>query len=141
MKDIDLAKLILKEEDLTLVVIRNGEVIFKSKDKGIKPMYILATEMKTKAQGGYLADKVIGKGAAMLCGYIGINEVYTELISNGGIITLNKNNIPFTIEESCAYIKNRDKTDYCPIEKLSIEIEDPILLLDAIKEFFISIGK
>lgn len=141
MKDIDIAKLILKEEDLTLVVIKNGEVIFKSKDKGIKPMYLLATEMKTEAQGGYLADKVIGKGAAMLCGHIGIKEVYTELISNGGIITLNRNNIPFTIEESCAYIKNRDKTDYCPIEKLSLKIEDPILLLDAIKRFFMAMDK
>lgn len=141
MKDINIAKKVLMEENLALVVVKNGEIIFKSIDKGIKPMYILATEMKAKSIGASLADRVIGKGAAILCGYIGIKEVYTELISEGGISTLNKYNIPYIMDESCPYIKNRDKTDYCPIEKLSLDKEDPVLLLQSIKEFFASINK
>lgn len=139
MKDINIAKKVLMEENLALVVVKNGEIIFKSIDKGIKPMYILATEMKAKSIGASLADRVIGKGAAILCGYIGIKEVYTELISEGGITVLKKYNIPYTMDESCPYIKNRDKTDYCPIEKLSLDKEDPVLLLQSIKEFFASI--
>lgn len=141
MKDIDLARKLLIDEDLTLVVVKNGEVIFKSIDKGIKPMYILATEMKEKAMSASLADRVIGKGAALLCGYIEINEVYTDLISEGGMETLKKYNIPFTMEKTSPYIKNRDKSGYCPIENISLNLEDPILLLEKIKEFLTSISR
>ncbi|MBU5427376.1 DUF1893 domain-containing protein [Tissierella pigra] len=141
MNDIELARKVLKQEDLALVVVKNGEIVFKSKDKGIKPMYILATEVKELSKGGSLADRVIGKGAALLCRYIGIEEVYTELISEGGINTLEKYKIPYIMEKSCPYIKNRDKTGYCPIEKLSLDIDNPEILLDKIKEFFKSVEK
>lgn len=140
-RDIELAKKLLTDENLALVAVKNGEVVFKSKDKGIKPMYILATEMKEKASNASLADRVIGKGAAILCGYIGIKEVYTDLISEGGKATLEKYKISYTMTEACPYIKNRDKTDYCPIEKLSLPLEEPVLLLQKIKEFFASISK
>ncbi len=135
-----MAKELLLEEDLALVAVKNGEVVFKSKDKGIKPMYILAAEMKAKAYDASLADRVIGKGAAILCAYIGIKEIYGELISEGGLAILEEYKIPYTMERSCLYIKNRDKTDYCPIEKLSLDTRDPIVLLQRIKEFFASIN-
>lgn len=141
MKDIDLARKLLIDENLTLVVVRNGEVVFKSIDKGIKPMYILATEMKEKAMGASLADRVIGKGAALLCGYIKINELYTDLISEGGMDTLKKYNILFTMAKTCPYIKNRDKSGYCPIENISLNLDDPIVLLEKIKAFLTSIGR
>jgi hypothetical protein len=141
LKDINIAKKLLIEENLALVVVKNGEVIFKSMEKGIKPMYILATEMKVEAQGASLADRVIGRGAALLCGYVEIIEVYTDLISEGGISALGEYNIPYEMERTCQYIKNREKTDYCPIEKLSLDKDDPALLLQDIKEFFTSIKK
>ncbi len=141
LKDIDIAKKLLIEENLALVVVKDGEVIFKSVEKGIKPMYILATEMKSEAKGASLADRVIGRGAALLCGYVEIKEVYTELISEGGVSALGEYNIPYVMERTCQYIKNRDKTDYCPIEKLSLDNDEPVLLLKDIKEFFASLKK
>lgn len=140
MKDIDIAKNILEDEELTMVVVKNGEIVFKSLDKGIKPMYILATEMYNIVSGASLADRVIGKGAALLCGHIKIKEVYTDLISESGIKILNNYNIPFTMGETCPYIKNRDKTGYCPIEIISRELNDPGLLLEKIKDFLVSIN-
>lgn len=141
MKDVEIAKKVLLEENLTLVVVKDGDVVFKSIDKGIKPTFTLATEMKELANGGSLADRVIGKGAAILCGYIGIKEIYTELISEGGVRTLEKYNIPYTMDKSCEYIKNRDKTDYCPIEKLSMNIEEPEIFIQSVKEFFAKVNK
>lgn len=141
LSDIQIAKKILENEDLTMVVVKNGEIIFKSKDKGIKPMYILATEMKELAENGSLADRVIGKGAALLCGYIGIKEVYTDLISEAGRNILEKYKVSYTTNKSCLYIKNRDNTDYCPIEKISLDIDNPEILLYKIKEFLKSVEK
>lgn len=136
-----MATRILKEENLALVVVRDGKVIFKSIDRGIKPMYTLSKEMKDEAKGASIADKVIGKGAAILCGYIGIKYVYTDLLSNGGVEILKKHGIPYQAKKICPYIKNRDKTDYCPIEKLSQDIEDPELFIIKVGEFLASINQ
>lgn len=135
LKDIEIAKEVFHKEDLAIVVVKQGEVVFKSKDKGIKPLYTLATKMKEEAFGGSVADKVIGKGAALLCGYLDIKEVYASLISEGGQIILNNYNIPYTMDKSCSYIMNRDKTDYCPIEKLSLDIEEPEIFLSRVEKF------
>ncbi|MBZ2176017.1 DUF1893 domain-containing protein [Schnuerera sp. xch1] len=141
MNDIEIAKKILEEKDLRLVVVRDGKLIFKSNDRGIKPMYILATKMSENTKGASIADRVIGKGAAMLCRYIGVNEVYGQLMSNTAIKVLKESNITYTYNGVCPYIKNRDKTGMCPIEKISLEIEDMNLLLERIKEFLSNINK
>ena len=49
MKDLNLAKQILKEEDQSLVVVKNGEVIYRSVDRGIKPMLTLTNTLKEEA--------------------------------------------------------------------------------------------
>ena len=88
MKDMRIAKKHLEEGNLCLTVVKDSSLIFKSSDKGIKPMYILATEMFDVARESSIADRVIGKGAAMLCKYIGVKEVYGKLISDNAIEVL-----------------------------------------------------
>jgi len=136
LKDVEIAKDLFLKEDMAIVVVKDGKVVFYSKDKGIKPIYTLAKEMKEEAFGASVADRVIGKGAALLCGYLGIKEVYSGLISNLGQQVLESYNIPYTMEKSCPYIMNRDKTDYCPIEKLSLDTDDPEIFLSRVEEFF-----
>lgn len=135
MKNIEIAKKYLEEENLTLVVVKNKKIVFKSKDKGIKPMYKLATEMKEIAKEAFLADKVIGKGAAILCECIGIKEVYGELMSEGAMEVFRKGNINFSYLNSTEYIKNRDKTGLCPIENMAMDVDDGEILLRRIGKF------
>lgn len=140
MKDIQLAKKILYDENQKLVVVKDGIIIYKSQDRGIKPMFILATEMPDRAKTSSIADRVIGKGAALLCAYIGIKEVYGELMSEVAIETLEKSNIKYIAEGLCEHIQNRDKTDLCPIEKRSMDTDDPEELLKRIEIFLNSIN-
>lgn len=139
MRDIDIAKKRLKEDNQKIVVVKGGQVIFKSVDRGIRPMYYLAKNMKENVKGSVVADRVIGKGAAILCSYMGVVSIYTDLISNSAIEILDKNDINYDFINSCDYIKNRDKTDYCPIEKRSLDTKDPELLLERIEEFLNSL--
>lgn len=141
MKDLELAKHILEEENQSLVVVKNGEVLYKSVDRGIKPMLSITNEMKEEVAGSSIADKVIGKGAALLCVNLNIKEVYGDLMSQAGIEMLKKNGIKFEFKQSCEYIKNREETDYCPIEKLSMDVEEPRELLEKLKIFFASMAK
>ena len=135
LKDIEIAKNFLEEENLCIVAIKAGNIIFKSNEKGIKPMYIMATEMKEDIVGASIADRVIGKGAAILCKYLGIKEVYSKLISNNAIDVLGKSGIKYTYDKICPYIKNRDRTDICPIEKLTKDVDDGDILLKRIENF------
>lgn len=141
MRDLELAKAILEEENQSLVVVKNGEILYKSMDRGIKPMLSITKEMKEEVGGSSIADKVIGKGAALLCVNLNIKEVYGDLMSQAGIEMLEKNGIKYEFKESCEYIKNREGTDYCPIEKLSMDVEEPRELLAKLKIFFASMAK
>lgn len=141
MKDLELAKKILYEEDQSLVVVKNGQVIYKSKDRGIKPMLTLTNEFKEQAYASSIADKVIGKGAALLCANLKVKQVYGDLMSEAGIDILEKNGIKYEFKESCEYIKNREGTGYCPIEKMSMDVEEPRELLEKLKLFFESMPK
>lgn len=129
MKDIELAKKYLEEDNLALAVVKNGELIYKSQEKGIKPMYFLAINEKGILKGTSIADKVIGKGAAMLCSYIGAKELYAQLISEGAIKVLEEENIVYTYDRICPYIKNREKSDMCPVEKIATNVDDMETLL------------
>lgn len=135
MKDIDMAIELLEKENLALVVVKNGQVIFKSHDKGIKPMYCVATEFLNLAESSAVADKVVGKGAALLCKLLKIKEVYTPLISDTAIEVLEEANIDFSYDKSCKHILNRNKTDLCPVEKMAIESENEIDFLKKLKSF------
>ena len=141
MKDIDLAKEILEKEKLALVIVKDAKVIFSSKEKGIKPIYIAVNTLKDKLHNSSVADRVIGKAAAMLCKYSNVKALHTKLISESAIKVLEKENIIFTYDESAPYIKNRDKTDLCPVEKLSSDIDNPNLLIEKITDFLDRIQK
>lgn len=134
-----MARKILEEENQKVVVVKNGQVVFKSIDRGIKPMYYLSKELKEEAKKSSIADRVIGKGAAILCGYLEITELYGELMSENAIQILEKRDIQYSFNEKCSYIKNREKTDYCPIEKRSLDIEEPTELLKRIENFLNSL--
>lgn len=135
MKDIEIAKKYLEEENLAIAVVKDGGLIFKSHDKGIKPMYTLATKMAKLAKDSSIADKVIGRGAAILCDSLYVKEVYGKLISDNAIEVLKKSGIIFSYGNICDYIKNRDGTDLCPIEKIALKSEKPEILLNKIREF------
>ena len=90
MRDIEIAKEYLCRENLSVVIVRNGEIIFKSSEKGIKPIYKLSLERSMDLKGSSLADRVIGRGAAMMCKYLGVKEVYGLLMSETAVEVLNK---------------------------------------------------
>lgn len=136
VKDIEVAKEILDKKNYTLVVVKQGEVIYKSKEKGIMPMYTLSKEMRDGAYGVSIADKVIGRGAALLCKYLGVKEVHGKLMSKAAIEVLDKEGINYTFDQLCEYIKNRDGSDYCPIEKISMDANDEESFLQELHKFF-----
>ena len=140
MKDIEIAVELLEKEGLTLAVVKNGDLIYSSRDIGIKPLYTAYTK-NMDLSGSSVADRVTGKAAAMICAESGIKELKTRVISDNAINVLEGTDIVFNYDESTPYIKNRDKTGMCPVETLSLKTDNMDDLLEGIEKFLESISK
>lgn len=134
MKDIEIAIEQLNNEGLTLSVVNGGQLIYSSKEKGIKPLY--EAYALGVLNNSSVADKVTGKAAAMLCAGAGIKELQTNIISENAIIVLNNSNIKYEYSKCIPYIKNRDKTGMCPMETISLKSNSVDELLLGINNFF-----
>ena len=120
-QDVELAKLKLIEEDLSLVIVKKGNVLFETKGQGIKGFLQAIKKLDKNLIAASAADKIVGVAAAKLCVYAGVSSVFALTISEEGIRVLEANNIAYRFEKKVPNILNRDKKDVCPFEKLAID--------------------
>lgn len=139
MNDIELAKNLLDNEQRALVIVKDGKVLFSVDGKGIKPIYTAFNELKDELKGSSVADKVIGKAAAMIYEHAAIKELSTKLISENAINVLENTSIIYEYEKSVPYIKNRDQSGMCPVETLSLKVNNIDDLLVEISSFLANI--
>ena len=62
-------------------VIRNGDVTRIFRERGVKDLYRLLEEEPELLDGAFVADKVVGKGAAALMILGGVGELHADVIS------------------------------------------------------------
>ena len=122
VKNVDVAKKLLVG-DKTCILVKGDEII-ESEERGIKPMMALISNA-TDLSGFSVADKIVGKAAAMLFVLAQIEEVYAEVISEKGIKILEEHSIPYSYLTKTDSIINRKGDDICPMEKTVMEIDNP----------------
>ena len=122
-------------KEYSIVIIRNDEVIFRSKDSGIAPLLeAIESISMEKLRETYVADKIVGKAAALLFALFKPRYVFSVTISKPAIEVLKVNDIEFDYDNLVDHILNRDKTDLCPFEKAVLQINDPTKAYRVIKE-------
>jgi hypothetical protein len=72
-----------------------------------------------------MADRVLGKAAALLCVYAKSSSVYASVMSNLGEKILEKFSIPYQHDTLVPNILNRRGTDTCPFEKAVMNTDSP----------------
>ena len=132
MEDIERVKKILFEESLSCVILKDSQ-IYKSNQRGVAPVIDLI-DKKIDISNAFVADKVIGKAAAMLFIYCKVKEIYTPVISEPAINILRSSGIIVHYEKCVPYIINRSNTGQCPMEKAVKDISSPVQALISIKE-------
>lgn len=129
----------LVERNLNLLVLKEDKkIIFQSNNMGILPMYeFFRLNFEEEV---YVIDKFIGLGASrlLLNSKSKVMGLFTFVISKDAKELLKDNNIEVVKEREVEKILNKDKTDFCPIEKLSMENEKFDDFLEKLEEF---IGK
>ena len=125
----------LEREDVRGVVrAANGE-IREFHRQGVIDLFTLLTKEPQMLLGAQIADRVIGRGAALLMVKGRVQEVFAYVISKQALDILQQAGIPTTYATLQLYIINRAGTDICPVEKLTASTDDPDEAYELSKEF------
>lgn len=131
----------LKEKNISCVIMLNYKEPIYSTELGIKPLMNPLRKDKKAFENGVIADKVIGKAAAMMAVYGGAKAVYGGVMSVDAKAVLERYGVEFAYDELVPYIKNRTQTGRCPMETAVLDIDDLELAYKAIEEKLVELAK
>jgi hypothetical protein len=125
MRDLDLARQIFRERNLSLVMVKEGGLLFESASSGINGLLQAIDALNGSLHGSSVADKVVGRAAALLLVYAHAKEVYAATVSNEGLKALEENGVPVEYDALVQQILDRTGKNICPFEKASQTIRAP----------------
>ena len=114
-------------------VIYNNDHTHLFHKRGVQDMHQLLRTSPDTLCGAMIADKVVGKGAAVLMTAGGVRWVYADVSSQSALEFLLTHNIEAEYGRVVPNIINRAGTDICPVEKVCMQcdnIEDALTLID-----------
>lgn len=123
---------VLENKNLTCVLCHD-DIVYKSDEKGILPMVNFISN-GYDLRGFSVADKIVGKAAAMLFVLAEIKEVYASVVSDSAYNYLISNNVNVFYNVKTEMIINRKGDDICPMEKAVITVSEPQKAYDVILE-------
>ena len=127
------AKELLHQENASIVVMK-GTRTFTSVKRGIAPILELIDTDINMLEEAVVADKVIGKAAALLLAYGKIQSVYADIISEHAILILEQYHIAYTYQTKVPYIINRTNTGMCPMESHVLTLNDATKAPEVLKQ-------
>jgi hypothetical protein len=125
MQDWEIAKKTLYDEDLTLAIVKNGQVLFQTDAHRISGFLRAIDQFGAELKGASVADRVAGKALALLCVYARISRVYAEVLSRKAQAVFEENNVDFEWKEVVDNVLDQTKTGVCPFEKVAADIANP----------------
>ncbi|WP_040213098.1 DUF1893 domain-containing protein [Clostridium polynesiense] len=111
----------LKKDNVVCAVLKEGKYYYSS-ERGIKPILTWINHGGKLLENASIADKVIGKAAALLLVYGGIKEAYTPILSEHALWVFKDYDIEVEYDTLVPYIINRDRTGICPMEQKVMDI-------------------
>lgn len=103
--------------------------------RGISDLYRLLEENPECLQQAYVADKIVGKGAAALMILGKVAEVYADVISESALALLQTEKIPVSYHQKVPHIINRKGNGICPVETLCAPCQKASECLPLIRTF------
>lgn len=132
--DLNLAKNRLIQKNLSLVIVNNGKVLFETESHGIGALLKAINTLGDNVKGSSVADRIVGRAAALIFVFSGVRAVFAVLASDGGFEVLAENNIFCVYKKRVANVLNFEKTDVCPFEKLVAKLSNPEKAYEVLRE-------
>jgi hypothetical protein len=126
MPDLEMAKHHMKEQGYNLVIAKGGKIVFATRRSGVSGFLTAIDKLNREdLVDSSVADRVVGRAAAMLCLYCAVKAVHAVVLSEEGKELLEKNSVQFQFESLVPNILNRQKTGTCPFEQMVSSISNP----------------
>jgi len=136
VEDIDLARSLLEKEKLNLVIVKDGQVLFSSGERGVAPFFQAVQSMGKSLHNAAVADRIVGLAVAMLCLHARVASVYAGIAGQRALDMLKKKRVAVSSKNVVPHISNYDGTDLCPFEKLAESCRKPAQLFAALQSLF-----
>jgi len=133
MEDIDVARSLLEEERWNIVIAKKGQVLFRSRERGIAPFFHAVQSIGKGLHNAAMADRIVGLAVAMLCVHAQIGSMYADVASDAALGMLQKKGVVVHAGNTVSHISNADGTDLCPFEKLAMSCQKPSQLMAALE--------
>jgi hypothetical protein len=137
VSDLDIAKQKLEEGDLSFVAVRGGVVICSGSSSGIRELVVAIAGSAGLLSDASLADRIIGRAAALLAIHAGVRYVHAGILSEAGEHALKGQVELLSYGRLVPRILNRAGDDMCPMEKRSLAMTSPE---EAFSSFSIFLG-
>ena len=141
MRDLELAKVILRGKNLSLVIVKRGTPLFESHSSGISGLLQAIDSLGNILSGASVGDRVVGRAAALLLTCSRTKEVYASTLSNEGLKVLKENGIPVEHDKLVPRILDKKGKNICPFERFSLTIKTPNEAYQKLKAFAENIKK
>ena len=122
-------------------VITDGAEFRMFHQRGVKDLYDILSTQPELLRGAFIADKVVGKGAAALMILGEIDSLYTDTISEAALELFGLYNMEVKYGKLVPHIINRAGTGMCPVESLCKECKSAEECLPLIKDFIERLAK
>lgn len=116
-------------------IIRNGAQVRTFGQRGVKDLFRLLDEEPELLRGAFVADKVVGKGAAALMILGGVEEVYADVASTAALELFASRGVKVECALEVPQIINRAGTGRCPVETLCLDCRTAEACLEPIRNF------
>lgn len=116
-------------------VVRNGDRVRIFRERGVKDLYRLLREEPQLLDGAFVADKVVGKGAAALMILGGVEELFADVVSHAALELLNGAGTAVSYTVAVPHIINRAGDGICPVERLCAQAQTAQECLPLIEGF------
>jgi hypothetical protein len=128
----------------SLELLREGEVIYRSTEPGLRPLFIALEECRSLAGEGKMTlhDRATGLAAARLIVHSGlIAQIFTRIASRPALTLLADSGITVRAEVIVENILRKDRASICPAEMTALDTEDYDTFIARLQELFRAMQK
>ena len=124
---------LLTRGEAASVVAVDGVIVAREQGRGVQPLLKLLDAGKLRR--ALVVDKVIGRAAAAICLVGRVRKVHALVMGEDAAALLHAHGVLATPDRTVPRILNRDQSASCPLEARVEKLEDPALMVEALRAF------
>jgi len=134
IRDMKKARLLLHMSDVSLVVIKEGEILHQRKGNGVAPFIDLIESTDADFSECVVGDRLLGRASAFLCRYVNASGAFALKGTKKALAVLMVGGVLGQIDEFIPQVSNRSQDGLCPFERAVTNVESPSQAYVLIKE-------